>query len=169
MARDHARMQTKLWHKEDWRALTVDAQWTYEMLCQNDALSYVGVIDYRPGRFAVLAEDQTTRRITAAIKLLERGRWALVDRQTEELLVRTYVRHDGVMDRANMGKAVGRALARVVSLDLRHAILSELAHHYGKKPTLTGWAGLAELYPDVMDRVSEMASTMPFPMPSREA
>jgi hypothetical protein len=161
-------MQTALWHGEDWRALSTDAQWAYHALCEADALSYAGVIDYRPGRLAALAKDMTTRRVETAVKALEKTRHLIVDRGTEELLVRTYVRHDGVLDRRNMGKAVGRALARVVSLDLRTAVIVELGRHYGEKPRLEGWNGLAELYPDVMDRITAMASTIPFPIASNE-
>jgi hypothetical protein len=169
MARDHARMQTGLWRGGDWRALTSDAQWAYEMLCQQDALSYAGVVDYRPGRFAALAADMTARKVEAACRKLEAERFVIIDRQTEELLVRTYVRHDGVLDRTNMGKAVGRALAKVVSLTLYAAIITELARHYGDKPTLSGWDGLGDLYPDVMDRIRAMSSTIPFPMASGKA
>lgn len=170
MARDHARMQTKLWAPEsDFRALSWEAQWAYEMLCQQEALSYAGVLDYRPGRFSVLAKGLTAAKVQGAVKRLEAARYVIVDRKTEELLVRTYVRHDGVMDRANMGKAVGRALAKVVSVELHRAIVDELAKHYEARPSLAGWDGLADLYPDVMARVSGMASTIPFPIPSREA
>jgi hypothetical protein len=170
MARDHARMQTKLWRPEsDFRALTIDAQWAYQMLCQQDALSYAGIIDYRAGRFAALAADATTAKVRAGVKKLEKARYVLIDQGTEELLVRTYVRHDGVMDRTNMGKAVGRALVRIVSADLHHAVLSELARLYGEKPHLAGFDGLADLYPDAMDRIRAMSSTIPFPMASGKA
>lgn len=170
MARDHARMQTRLWRPEsDFRQLTMDAQWAYQLLCQQDALSYAGVLDYRPGRIAALAADATAAKVRSAVKRLETARYVLIDRGTEELLVRTYVRHDGVMDRTNMGKAVGRALTRVVSSDIHGAIIAELARHYGDKPGLSGWDGLADLYPDVMDKIRAMSSTIPFPMASRKA
>lgn len=166
MARDHARLQTAIWRQEDYRAHTVDAQWAYEALMSQEALTYAGVIDYRPGRIAALASDMTPPRVTRAIKSLEKSRHVIVDRQTEELLIRTYVRHDGVMDRENMGKAVGRALARVVSLHVQAAVIDELARLFGEKPALRGFVGIADLYPDVMDRVTAMSSTMPFPMAS---
>jgi hypothetical protein len=139
------------------------------MLCQQDALSYAGIIDYRAGRFAALAKDLTARKVEAAIRELEAARFVIIDRETEELLVRTYVRHDGVLDRTNMGKAVGRALVKIVSLTLNRAVIDELARHYGDKPTLAGWDGLADLYPDVMDRIRAMSSTIPFPMASGKA
>ena len=169
MARDHARIQTARWRNEDWRGLTPDAQWTYDTLLTQEALSYAGVLDYRAGRVASLAKGMTSRRVDAAVRVLEDGRFVVVDRMTEELLVRTYVRHDGVLDRSNMGKAVARALVKVVSLELRHAVIAELARHYIDKPLLSGWVGFRELNPDDMDRVTAMASTMPLPIASKEA
>lgn len=170
MPRDHARMQTSLWRPEsDWRDLTMEAQWGYQMLCQQDGLSYAGVIDYRPGRFSVLAKNATPKKIETAIQQLQQARWVIVDVRTEELLVRSYVRHDGVLDRANMGKAVGRALTKVVSARVHGVILTELARHYAAKPGLAGWGGLAELFPDVFTKVTEMSSTIPLQMGSGKA
>jgi hypothetical protein len=170
MARDHARMQTSLWRPgSDFRSLPMDAQWAYEMLCQQDGLSYAGVIDYRPGRFAVLAEDATPKKVSTAIRKLEVRKYVVIDRETEELLVRSYVRHDGVLDRTNMGKAVGRALVKVISSKIHGAILAELARHYEAKPDLSGWGGLRDLYPDLMAQVCEMGSTIPFDIASGRA
>lgn len=169
MPRDHARIQTARARDEDWRGITLEAQWAYDAIITQEALSYAGVIDYRPGRIAALAKNATPKKVESAIALLEAERYVVVDRLTEELLVRTYVRHDGVLDRVNMGKAVGRALAKVVSLDIRAAVINELARVFQERPTLAGFHGIRELYPEVMDRVEAMASTIPFPMASREA
>lgn len=169
MARDHARIQVSRNKDEDWRALPWESQWVYDQILCQEALSYAGVIDYRAGRIAALAKNVTAKRVESALTYLESARFVVIDRLTEELLVRSYVRHDGVMDRVNMGKAVGRALAKVVSLDVHQAVIVELARHFGDRPALAGWHGMRELYPDVMDRVEAMASTIPFPMQSRKA
>lgn len=169
MARDHARIKTSIWRDNDWRDLPWDAQWLYEAMATQEALSYVGVLDWRPGRLAALSKGNTAARVEKAAKALEAARFIVIDRMTEEALIRTYVRHDGVLDRVNMGKAAGRALAKVVSLDLRHAILTEMARLYEEDPRLSGWVGLADLFPDDMEAVKAMSSTIPFPMASRKA
>lgn len=170
MARDHARMKTSLWRPEsDFRTLPWEAQWAYEALCQQDALSYAGVLDYRPGRLSVLASNATPKKVDAAVTALRRHRFVLVDDVTEELLVRTYVRHDGVMDRVNMGKAVARAVQKIHSRDLLHAVANELARLMQDSPTLAGFIGFREIEPDVMARVEAMASTIPLPIASGEA
>ncbi|MGH6979154.1 MAG: hypothetical protein ACRED4_07670 [Brevundimonas sp.] len=169
MPRDHARIKTARAHDLDWRDLTQEAQWTYDAIVTQEGLSHAGVIDYRPGRIAALAKNGTVRKVETAVKTLEDARFVVVDRLTEELLVRSFVRHDGVFDRANMGKAVGRAFAKVVSTTVRQALIAEMARHYRDNPGLAGWHGMRDLYPDVMAQVEAMASTVPFPMASREA
>lgn len=161
MARDHARIKTSRQRDTDWRALSAGAQWTYDAITTSEALTYVGVIDYRPGRIAALANGQTAKKVDAAVRELEDRRFVVVDWQTEELLIRTYVRHDGVLARINMGKAMGRSLAKVVSLDIREAIMSELARCFREDQKAQGWVGFAELFPDDMAVVQAMASAMP--------
>lgn len=160
MPRDHARILTARQRDRDWRALTVDAQWAYDQALMSEGISYVGVIDYFPGRLAAFAKNMTGKRVETAVKVLEDARFVVVDRDTAELCVRTFVRHDGVLARVNMGKAMGRALAKVVSLDVRDAILDELARCYAEDTKAPGWDGFAELFPDDMAEVEAMASRM---------
>lgn len=169
MARDHARILTAIWRDPDFRALPLEPQYAYLAIVSQQALTYAGVLDYRPGRLAALSKGTGTRRIESAIKALTAARFVVVDHETEELLARSYVRHDGVMDRVNMGKAVGRALDKVVSLPLREAVLRELTRLYVDRPTLSGWVGFGDLNPDAMAHVGAMASTIPLPMASGKA
>lgn len=160
MPRDHARIQTARWRDSDWRGLTVDAQWTYDAVLSQEGISYVGVLDYFPGRIADLAAGMTAKRVESAVKLLESERFVILDRNTQELCARTFVRHDGVLARVNMGKAMGRALARVVSMDVRSAVIDELAKCYRDDMKAAGWQGFAELFPDDFGVVIERASQM---------
>lgn len=167
MARDHARLLTAIWRDDDFRALSVDAQHAYMTVLSQEGLSYVGALDFFPGRLAALAAGNTEKRVDTAVKALERARFVVVDRSTCEILIRTYVRHDGVLDRRNMGKAMGRGFAKVVSAKIRTAVYDELAYCYrltdGRQ---AGWPGFAELYPAEFDRVQAMASTIPLPIAS---
>lgn len=170
MARDHARLKTAIWQQADWRGLTVDAQWLYgEAILSQPRLTYAGVLDWRPSKIATLAKGMTVRRIEKAALELSDAHFVVIDDEAEEILLRSYVRHDGVLDRANMGKAVARALAVITSLRVRQAVMIELGRLYEESPTLAGWHGIADLYPDVMAEVSSMASVMTLPIPSRKA
>lgn len=164
MARDHARILTAIWEDPDFLALKVAEQHAFFMLVSNLGLSRCGVITYIPARFDHLAVDLTTPKLRKAIDGLTAGRFAVVDDRTQELLVRSYVRHDGVLDRLNMGKATGTAFEAVVSSDIRAAVGVELARHMKEKPDLWGWEGLAATSPTA----HAMACGMACPMESRK-
>lgn len=161
MPRDHARIQTARQRDREWRDLTVDAQWTYDQVLTAEGISYVGVVDYFPGRLAALAANMTAKRVETAVRVLEDARYVVVDRETSELCARTFVRHDGVLARVNMGKAMGRALAKVTSLAIRDAVLLELAKCHQADPKAAGWIGFRDLFPDDYAAVLAMASAKP--------
>lgn len=166
MPRDHARIQVGIWNDDDFRALPIAGQHAYFTLASQARLSYCGVVDFLPSRLSVLSADNTEAKVRSAVKILERTKFAVVDRKTHELLVRSYVRHDGVMERANMGKAVARALERVISTSLRDAVVVELGRLYAEAPNLHGWEGFRQIAPDAFDMATAMASTIPSPIES---
>lgn len=162
MARDHARVKVSIWNDADFRILTVTDQWGYLAAFSQAQLSYCGVLDYLPGRLAQLASDLTQSKVRTIVRGLEKAKFVVVDRETSELLVRSYVRHDGVLERVNMGKAVGSAIERVTSATIRDAIACELGRLMVADPRLAGWVGLKETSPMAFAMASDMASTMPF-------
>jgi hypothetical protein len=169
MARDHARILTAVWRNDEFRALPVDAQHLYFTAVSQQALTYAGVLDWRAGRLAALAQGSTAKKVETAAAKLERHRFVVIDRDTEELLIRTYVKHDGVLNRENMGKACARAYLKVVSQRLRSTLLEELGRFYGERPDLSGWKGFAALAPAEFDRIVAVSSTIPLPIASSEA
>ena len=161
MARDHARFKIKVWDDADFTALRVAEQHAYFALSSNRGLSRCGVITYIPNRFENLAADLTAARLKAAVTGLRAARFVVLDEHTQELLVRTYVRHDGVLDRLNMGKATGSAFEAVVSDSIRAAIGDELARLMKEKPDLEGWKGLAMTSPMAHAMASGMEWSKP--------
>lgn len=147
MARDHARIKTSIWADPDFLALRVAEQHAYFMLASNLGLSRCGVITYIPARFEHLAADLTAVKLRKAIDGLRDTHFAVIDERTQEILVRSYVRHDGVLDRVNMGKATGTAFEAVVSRRIKDAIGHEMARLMKERPDLPGWNGLAETSP----------------------
>lgn len=147
MARDHARIKLAIWRDDDFLALSIAEQHCFISLLSNQGLSRVGLVDYVPARFVRLAKDQSEAKFRRSVKVLRDARFVLVDDRTQELLIRSYVRLDGVFDRVNMGKAVGTAFEAVVSTSLRKAIGHELARHMKQFPDLPGWGGLAATSP----------------------
>lgn len=160
MARDHARIKLSIWDDDDFLALRAGEQHAYFVLSSHKSLSRCGVMMFIPSHFEHLAADLTPKRLTAAIKGLQAARFVVIDDHTQELLVRSYVRHDGVFDRENMGKAVGTAIQAVISSPLRDAIGDELARLMEERPDLPGWKGLAATSPVAHAMASRMESRM---------
>lgn len=159
MARDHARVKTSIWDG-DFTNLRIAEQHLYLALMSNKGLSRCGVVDYIPSRFDHLAADMTASKFAKAIAGLCAARFVVLDERTQELLLRTYVRHDGVLDRGNMGKAVGTAFEAVVSPRIKRAVVDELARLMRDKPDLLGWAGLAMTSPKAHAMACGMESRM---------
>ena len=160
MARDHARISLSIWKDTDWRSLSRDAQHMYFLLLSQPTLSYCGVMDWWPNRLSLLADETAEDDVYAAVKELMDADFVSLDVATSELLVRTYVRHDGVMKRSNMGKAVGRALERVASIELTNKVLVELARLYKEDANLAGWNGFRDALPEQFVSLSAMSSGM---------
>ena len=97
MARDHARIRLDIWADEDWRDLPSLPQWLYLHLLSSPSLSFCGVTDWRPARIAALALDLQASDVEYAASWLEDGRFILADRETEEVLVRSFIKHDGLV------------------------------------------------------------------------
>jgi hypothetical protein len=124
MARNHGRILASVWVDPDWVALPPRQQWLYMLLLSQPRLSLVGTIDYRPAKWARLAEGVDTATVEAAAAGLEAARYVLIDRDTEELLVRTFVRHDGVgRGNANLRKGMWAHWMDVASEALREAVI----------------------------------------------
>ena len=160
MARDHARVKTSIWEDADFLGLKVAEQHLYLALMSNKGLSRVGVVDYIPNRFDHLAIDLTAAKFSRAIAGLCESRFVVLDERTQELLLRSYVRHDGVLDRVNMGKAVGTAFEAVVSARIKRAIGDELARIMREDPSLAGWMGLGDTSPKAHAMACRMESSI---------
>lgn len=148
MSRTHGRLKVAIWDDPDFVSLKRDEQHAYMLIMSNKGLSRCGVVNFVPARFEHLAADLTAAKFKAAVTGLQRARFVVIDERTQELLLRSHVRHDGVFDRANMGKAVGTAYEAVVSRRIRKAIGDELARLMQQSPDLPGWTGLAITSPE---------------------
>lgn len=140
MPRDHARMRLDMWSDEDYTNLTSSEQWLYERLLMHAGLSYCGVTEWRPGRLAASAIELTAADVEMFAVGLELKTFLVVDRDTEEVLIRSFVKHDKLMDKWNMAAAVANSFHRVASKPLRGVIVHELQRFQLKQPDLRGWA-----------------------------
>lgn len=160
MARDHARTYTAIWDDPDFRRLDQAAQHTYLMLTSNKDITYCGLLDFVPGRFVDQTHGLTDVRFKASIRVLERQKYVVVDRKTQELLVRSFIRHDKILARRNIGNACARALGKVHSTLIREAILHELARLWDEDSAREGWAGFQDYDAMAFDMACAIASDM---------
>lgn len=131
MAREHARIFVSIWEEGgDFPDLTMAEQWAYFALLSSRDLSWCGVAPLIPQRLARLSKDGTPAKATKAIHGLARHGYVLMDLDTAEVAVRTFVRHDGVMKQPNVLCAAIKAWGKVHSEAIRDGLRAEFGRAY---------------------------------------
>jgi hypothetical protein len=118
-------VQTAIWVDEDFRALTADAQRAYILFLSQPKITNCGVIAYLPRKLARLAADDSPTRLERAVDELAAARFVIVDRDTDELLVRTFVRHDKIESQPKLKAAAIDEFREVESLQIRRILREE--------------------------------------------
>lgn len=131
---------TDLWGDDDFRELSVRAQHLYMQLLTHASLSYAGVADWRPPKLGALSSDaDADERYEAALELSAEY-FIVIDDSTEEVLVRSFMRHDGLLKKPNVAIAMTKAFAEVASTTLRGVIVHELRRLKVEYPTWAAWS-----------------------------
>jgi hypothetical protein len=125
MARKEARIQSGIWAEPEWRALSAGAQWLYLFLISQPDIAHDGVISLRERRWAQNATEVTPGEITRWLKELGGAGYVVVDETTEEVMVRSFMRHDQVYLQPNLMASAVAHLPGVESRRIRRAIYSE--------------------------------------------
>ena len=118
MARTQANVYLTIWADPDFRTLSPDAQWLYFVMLTHETLNYCGVMDWRPARLASMTAGMTVDRVEGAAFELGQRRMIAVDEVTEEALVRSFVRHDGVLKQPNPTRGMVREFGGIASLKI---------------------------------------------------
>ena len=126
MARDHARIYVRIWNDEDFRELSLPAKMLYLQLMSQQKLSYAGVLDLAMKRWAGPHPDLGTPEVRAALDELDYARFVVIDHDTEELLVRTFIRNDELYKQPNVLRGALRVAFDIESPKLRSALADEL-------------------------------------------
>jgi hypothetical protein len=144
MPRTYAKILTSIWSDADFRALSADAQRVYIVLLTQRELSACGCLPLRVSKWAKLAPDTTVSDVRVALDQLSEARFVVVDEDSEELLIRSFIRHDGGWQTPNIHKAILSTAAVIESENLRAVAFAELDKTAGRAPpgnpseTLTG-------------------------------
>lgn len=143
MARSYARLLVSLWTDSDFRALKASPQRLYMALLSNPKLSTAGCLPWQVNKWANLAADLTAQQVTDDLNALAAGRFILCDAITEEVLIRSFIRHDGGVRNPNLLKSIESAIVAIESPRLRAAATAELAkaQRTDSEPGRTGGPG----------------------------
>lgn len=126
MAREVANVQTSLWGNPEWKGLGVVEQWLYLHLMSHPTLSYAGVADWLPKRFAASSAGLTAEQVVAAAVKLQEARFVYISEATDEILIRSFLRHDGLLKQPRLSVSMVNAFAAIASLDIQKIVVNEL-------------------------------------------
>lgn len=123
MPRKLALVKASVWEAgSDFRNLTKDAQRLYLLLISQSQITNCGVVPWMPTRWARMAADETLTSIERTMGELEQERYVIVDREAGEVLVRTFVRHDKVLEKPQLLQAAQREFLTIESADIRQEL-----------------------------------------------
>jgi hypothetical protein len=143
MPRDRrANIGTGLWFESTVRSLTRRQQQAYFLAYTQPDVSRCGVVPYRLRSWAGLSLDGTESEIHEDFLGLHATRHVVLDVVDEQLLIRTYVKHDGLLSQPLVVASMIRDYHRISSPLIRVAFLAEIrrlwedpdlepAHHRG--------------------------------------
>lgn len=159
MAQDFAPLLRTIWSDEDWRALPMDAQHVYLLLLSHPDRNSAGVLSLTRRKWTRLAADLHPDRLDAAIQVLDDTGFLVVDDDTEEVLVRAYIRRATVYKHIRMMANALREVSEVESERLRSALGQELVR-LPKLAIPTGNERMAAEARQTQDRLDELASML---------
>ncbi|MEV6070286.1 hypothetical protein AB0L82_27390 [Nocardia sp. NPDC052001] len=150
MPREYAKLRIDIWADEDWSELSEPAQHLYLRLLAHPRLSKCGVTDWHPARLAAKTRGSTAQHIsTAAMELVDR-QFVVIDVGTEEILVRTHIKHDGIMRSVNGAIGVVNDYADISSPTLQAVVVHELRRLRDRYPDLACWSAAEPRAPRVL-------------------
>lgn len=126
MAREYAKLLTRIWADADFKRLTGNAQRLYFQIISQPDLSSVGVVTLAEKRWAMQVADQAETEVVAAVNELVNSRFVVVDHSTQEVLVRSFIRSDGAWKSPTAMKGIDGAARSVLSDCLKAVIRDEL-------------------------------------------
>lgn len=115
MARSFARVKASVWVDEDWRRLSPGAQWCYMLLISQPQINNCGIVPYQPRRWARMAAGVTPEHVAAYLTELARANFIIVDEGSEEILVRSFVKHDEIAKQPKLVISARRQFGEIQS------------------------------------------------------
>lgn len=125
MARSYMNVSTAIWRDEGFRALTMAEQHCFIMLNTQADVSAAGMLTMALRRWSSRVADSSPDEVREAITGLERKGFVVVDDETEEILIRSFVRWDKGYNNDKRQPAIHNAADAIQSPKLRQALAQE--------------------------------------------
>lgn len=157
MAREHARILCRIWSDPDFKRRSEGAQRMYFLLLSQRLLNHAGVVPMTVQKWANCAADSDVAAVHRHLEELEQHDYVVTDAGTEELLVRSFIRNDGVAKQPQVLKAALRLACEIESPGIRLVLAGEL-RKLGK--------GAADRIADLIEPnfAEPLANTLPEPI-----
>lgn len=126
MAKEYGQLRHDIWSDDDWLNLTVPAQHLYMTLLSDPTLNYCGVADWRPGKLAQRAAENRVSDTVLAAAELSFAFFIVIDEETEEVLIRSYLRHDPILKNPRLAVTMSKEYGVIGSRKIRAALVFEL-------------------------------------------
>jgi hypothetical protein len=139
VTRTKASINVDIWGDASFRDLTDAAQSLWFKLQSHPKLDYAGVTDFHPGKLAAATREQTADDIMIAAQELSDAHWCVFDQSTDEVMVRGYLRHDGVLLQSKLPISVAKDYAAVASNKIRAVVVFEIQRFRKEHPDLAAW------------------------------
>ncbi|OFT47004.1 hypothetical protein HMPREF3158_05530 [Corynebacterium sp. HMSC06G04] len=137
--RDFAQIKLSIWNDDAFLDLSNNAQLLYFVLISHPTMNRAGVGTWHAGRLSGMCSTWTRQDVERAACELIDGRFIVVDEDTDEFLVRTFVRHDGLMKQRNLATTMAREFAAVGSRAIKGVVVWELRRLHEEHPEFKGW------------------------------
>lgn len=139
MPKTYAKVNLSIWQDPEFRQLPQGAQHLYLLLWTHTTLSYCGVAEWKPKRLQALTEGLTAADVEDAARCLEARLFIVTSPDTDEVLLRSWVRYDGLLKEWRMGIAFAKAYVNVASRDIQRVIVHEGLRLQQRQPELAAW------------------------------
>lgn len=126
MARGHGRILSSIWEDPDFLALDEKEQRLYLFLISQPNLNHAGLLPLTLRRWARKAAGLTVADLEKQLAALAAARFIVLDDDTEELLIRSFVRNDGVWRMPKVMGAMVSGAMEISSHALQAALLEEM-------------------------------------------
>jgi hypothetical protein len=173
MARGHGRILTSIWEDSDFLKLDEREQRFYLFLISQPNLNHAGLLPLTLRRWSRKAQGMTSGDVEKRLQALDTAQFIVMDDDTEELLIRSFVRNDGVWRMPKvMGAMVSGAL-EISSRRLQLALLAEMDRipldDLSDEPTKTSRGPGPSIRAQVAGHIADLRKAFgsPTPDPSR--